>query len=265
MSGYVRIHRTLIDHPAFRNDAESMAFAWMIAKAAWASKRVRYKERCITLERGQLAVSQRDMARALDRDKAWIERLWKRLKNEAMIRVDSEAGVAVITICNYAQYQSPSDASEAVNEAHRKAGARQGQGTEQEREKGKKKNTLPDWIPVDEWGAFRKMRRAMKVPFTEEAEAGIIADLDRLRGEGHCPKLVLLKAVKRGWRGVFGDDDTRARAGKVTAEQQRHNLETMIPLYERMGKTNEAAEARRKLAAIGSVANDVLNRASIGQ
>ena len=27
MSGYVHIHRSLIGHPAFRNDAEAMAFA----------------------------------------------------------------------------------------------------------------------------------------------------------------------------------------------------------------------------------------------
>jgi len=36
---------------------------------------VRYKDRSIILERGQLAVSIRDFADAMDRDKAWIERL----------------------------------------------------------------------------------------------------------------------------------------------------------------------------------------------
>lgn len=142
MSGYVRIHRTLGGHHAFRNDAEAMAFAWMVMRAAWRPTRVRYKDRGLVLQRGQLAVSQRDMASALDRDKAWIERLWKRLKAEAMIEVATEAGVAVITICNYATYQAsegereapPETPREAVNEA----GARQAQGTEQVREEEKK-------------------------------------------------------------------------------------------------------------------------------
>lgn len=142
MSGHVRIHRTLIGHPAFRNDAEAMAFAWLVIRAAWRPTRVRYKERSITLRRGQLSVSQRDMARALDRDKAWIERLWKRLRAEAMIEVASEAGVAVITICKYDDYQASGAAREAVNEAQGEAGARQGQGTEQEREEEKKEGSV---------------------------------------------------------------------------------------------------------------------------
>jgi hypothetical protein len=134
LSGYVRIHRALIGHPAFRTDAEAMAFAWLVMRAAWKPVRVRYKERPIFLNRGQVAVSQRDMARALDRDKAWIERLWKRLRAEAMIAVAVEAGVAVITICNYNDYQGERDSREAADEALNEAEARQGQGTEQGRE-----------------------------------------------------------------------------------------------------------------------------------
>ncbi len=82
------------------------------------------------------------MAAALDRDKAWIERLWKRLRGEAMINVASEAGVAVITICKYEQYQTKPEVREAANdgpsEAPFEAGARQAQGTEQVREEIKK-------------------------------------------------------------------------------------------------------------------------------
>ena len=140
MSGYARIHRSLIGHPAFRNDAEGMAFAWMILRASWKPVRVRYKGRAFVLERGQLAVSQRDMADALDRDKAWVERLWKRLKTEAMIQVAYEAGAAVITIANYNEYQAEADEREAPDEAAREApneaDVRQARGTEQRREEG---------------------------------------------------------------------------------------------------------------------------------
>jgi hypothetical protein len=134
MSGYVRLYRKMLGHPAFRNDGEALAFAWMVLRAAWRPARVRYKERILPLARGQLSVSQRDMARAIDRDKAWVERLWKRLKSEAMMTVDVEAGVTVITICNYSEYQFDAADREAVDEADGEAGARQGRGTEQVRE-----------------------------------------------------------------------------------------------------------------------------------
>jgi hypothetical protein len=235
MSGYVRIHRTLIGHPAFRNDAEAMAFAWLVAKAAWRSVRVRYKERPICLERGQLAISVREFAAAMDRDKAWIERLLKRLKTEGMVETLTETGVTVITICNYGQYQTEAVLCETPSETpaktQRKTGARQGQDTEQEREKGKKeKIALPGWLPETEYLAFRKMRKAMRVPYTDDAERGIIADLERLRAEGHDLKKVLMKAVKRSWRGVFGDDDTLATGDQkreLTAQEWRDLAELL--------------------------------------
>lgn len=141
MSGYVRIHRSLLGHPAFRNESETMAFAWLIAKAAWKPTRVRYKGHAIGLKRGQLAISQRDMAAAFDRDKAWIGRLIQRLKSETMIETRTEAGVSLITICNYDGYQAENENGEAGREAAHEAGneaaPRQRRGTEQRKEEQK--------------------------------------------------------------------------------------------------------------------------------
>lgn len=269
MSGYVRIHRSLIGHPAFRNDAEAMAFAWLVARAAWRSTRVRYKEKGICLERGQLAISVREFAFAMDRDKAWIERLVKRLRNEGMLQTVTETGVTVITICNYNEYQGDSASGETTGETPRKTrgetDARQTQDTEQEGNKGKKETkraapALPDWLPNEEWAAFRKMRKAMKVPFTDDAERGIIDDLDRLRGEGHCPKKVLLKAVKRGWRGVFGDEDTKADAAKV--ERDAAWYQKQADWCERHGKPHDAAEHRKRAMSIGQLAAEIARGAT---
>lgn len=137
--GYVRLYRSLLGHAAFRNDAEAMAFAWMIARAAWRPTKVRYRERTISLVRGQLAVSIRDLAEHLDRPKGWTERLLKRLKSETMIETASETGVLVITICKYKDYQGENDKRETVNGTTRRTGAGQGQDTEQRREENKNK------------------------------------------------------------------------------------------------------------------------------
>lgn len=144
MSGFTFIHRRVLRHPVFRNEAEALAFVWLIMRAAWQPTKVRYKDRLISLQRGQVAVSQRDMARALDRDKAWVERLWKRLKDEAMVEAvpeaGREAGVSVLNICNYNDYQSFQNKSEAAGEAE----ARQARGTEQEIEGNKETKEKKD-------------------------------------------------------------------------------------------------------------------------
>ena len=263
MSGYVRIHRTLIEHPAFRTDAEAMAFAWLVAKASWRSTRIRYKGHGVCLERGQLAISIREFAVAMDRDKAWIERLLKRLKSEAMVETAAEAGVTVVTICNYDKYQADCEAVETPRETVGETRARQTRDTEQRREKGKKeKIALPDWLPLDAWEAFRKMRKAMRVPFTEEAERGIIADLERLKGEGHCPERVLLKAVTRGWRGVFGDEDTKAPFAKQQTAMTPEEAERRAEALERFNMGDAATELRRKYAApIGELVGKITRAA----
>lgn len=221
MSGYVRIHRSLIGHPAFRNDAEAMAFAWLVAKAAWKATRVRYKERAIILQRGSLAVSQRDMAKALDRDKAWIERLWKRLKSEAMIEVACEAGVAVISICNYAQYQAVSNEREAANEAPQEAGARQAQGTEQIREEVKEVSSepkgssprpwaLPVGVSLQVWTDLLSNRKRKRLGNTPTAWKQFQDDLARISVQTGIPppKLIELCTAK-GWGAIYDPRDER--------------------------------------------------------
>jgi DNA-binding transcriptional regulator YhcF (GntR family) len=251
MSGYVRIHRTLIDHPAFRTDAEAMAFAWLVAKASWRSSRVRYKGHGVCLERGQLAISVREFAMAMDRDKAWIERLLKRLKNEGMVETAAETGVTIVTICNYDKYQSECVSGETAAETQGETRARQTQDTEQRREKGKKKETiaLADWVPVEPWEAFKRMRKGMKVPFTPDAERGILADLEKLRNEGHDLEKVLLKAVKRGWRGVFGDEDTKRAAVKIVRAMTPSEMHSSIRYHrEVLGDEKRAKELEAELA-----------------
>jgi hypothetical protein len=222
MSGYVRLYRSLVsEHPAFRNDSEAMAFAWLVAKAAWQPARVRYKERIISLNRGQLAISQRDMARALDRDKAWVERLWKRLKAEAMIAVDSEAGVAVITICKYEQYQSRGIGREALDEAPDEAGARQGQGTEQVREEGKKISSEPigssprPWacplgVSSQVWADLLSNRKRKRLGTTPTAWKHFNDDLARVSLQtGIPPPQLIEQCTAKGWGAIYDPRNNR--------------------------------------------------------
>ncbi len=135
--GYVRIYRALLGNASFRNDGEALAFAWMVIRAAWRPTKINYKDRTLTLQRGQLAISTRDMAAAIDRDKAWITRFWNRAKNEAMIETRAETGVTVITICNYDQFQGERDRSETAPETRPETRVRQERDTEQRREEDK--------------------------------------------------------------------------------------------------------------------------------
>jgi hypothetical protein len=108
---------------------------------------------------------------------------------------------------------------------------------------------LPDWVPAEPWAAFEAMRKAMgpKVPFTDEAKRGIVRELEELRGQGHDPAKLLLKAVKKGWRSLFGGDDTRAANGRAAAPMNAEQIRAGIRFAEDNQDPDRAAELKRQL------------------
>lgn len=152
-AGFIKIHRSLIDHPVFKTAAERWAFVELIALAAWKPMTVRYKDRIITLERGQCAVSLRDFAARIGEwEDSKVLRFFEKLKKRGMIRRQSEAGVSVITICNYNKYQDDGNDTESQSEAPTEAGPKHHRSTEKEREEREEDSSPPTVPPkgVDE-------------------------------------------------------------------------------------------------------------------
>jgi hypothetical protein len=232
MSGYARIYRSLIGHPAFRNDAEAMTFAWMVVKAAWRPARVRYKGHPIDLERGQLAISVRDFATVMDRDKAWIERLLKRLKGETMIETRHETGVNVITICNYDKYQSDLTLGETPRETPQKTEARQRRDTEQEREEGKKGISepkgssprpwaCPDGVDRQVWADLLSNRKRKRLSNTPTAWKHFNDDLERVSRESGIPAAQLIeRCAAKGWGGIYDPRGGAELPGREAGRRQ---------------------------------------------
>jgi hypothetical protein len=62
----------------------------------------------LELKRGQVAASLRFMADKWQWREPRVRRFLKRLKTDAMIDAATDAGITVITICNYDKYQKVS-------------------------------------------------------------------------------------------------------------------------------------------------------------
>lgn len=228
-NGYVRVHRALLDHPAFRNDAEAMAFAWLVLRAAWRPVRVRYKARALVLQRGQLAVSVRDFAAAMDRDRGWTERLIKRLKKDGMIATAANVGVLVITVCNYDAYQ-----------ADREGGAtpfatatRQGRDTEQGREESKKGNP-----PLEPAGGVAKtfLPKDWVIPPVADLPPNARACATQWSAESYAAQGEAFAGYWRGRRGRNADWHA-AWANRVVT------IHGMVMRDEKYGRAPPAADA----------------------
>lgn len=113
--GVFAVDRGLFDHPFFKNEpfTEREAFQWLIAEASFRDRTRRIGNVVVKLNRGQLAASLRFMAERFAWNEPRVRRFLTRLKTDAMIDAETDAGITVITITNYKKYQRvslPNDA-----------------------------------------------------------------------------------------------------------------------------------------------------------
>lgn len=79
----------------------------------------------------------------------------------------------------------------------------------------------PEWLPLQEFEEFAKMRQRIRKPLTDWAKHLVVLDLQGLREKGFDPAQVLNQSTKKSWQGVFEIRDSRGGAGGTETEQQR--------------------------------------------
>lgn len=112
MSGFVCLHREAFDHPLLQDGEHFRAWFWLVSRACWKPTKFDVGGRVITLERGQLSCTVREIAQALGWSKSTVDRFIQRLVNEEMVictraKTGTNSGTSrsIITICNYEKYQ----------------------------------------------------------------------------------------------------------------------------------------------------------------
>ena len=163
MSGFIAMQRDALDHPVLHDAERFRAWFWLVANAAWRPTRSRISGQIITLKTGQLSFSIRFLAEAWGWSKSRVDRFLSELRSEGMIETCSKIGTvagrkagqaqSVITICNYAKYQTP--ANDAWDSSGTQSGTAAGQQRDKEEQgnKGTRKNITArkTCVPDDFW------------------------------------------------------------------------------------------------------------------
>lgn len=145
MSGWVSMDRGWRDNLAFEEPRDPMsdadAWFWLIEHTAWKPlRRTGGQGQSVTIERGQIHVSDRSLATAFRWDKKRVRRYLARLEQHSMVIQNRDQSGTTLTICNYDKYQQ-SRAPEGP--------AKDQSGTTQEQ---RKQDTTPNGVgvpPVD--------------------------------------------------------------------------------------------------------------------
>lgn len=141
MSGWFAMSRSMFDHPIFEGHAERVGvWAWMLSKAAWKDTRQDANGKTVTVNRGQLLTSYRQMSKATGVPIQPLRTLIGRLQDEHAINTDTNTGRLRITICNYEKYQ---DAGKASNTGDNTRPTRDQHTTNTQKEQVNKYNNIP--------------------------------------------------------------------------------------------------------------------------
>jgi hypothetical protein len=117
--GVFAVDRGIWDHDLL-SDSEPFsrreAWLWLLSEAAWKPHKRRIMGRPIDLGRGQYAGSLRFIASKWRWSEPRTRRFLAALISAEMIDANSDAGVTVVTICNYDEYQRVSLPTDAIRE-----------------------------------------------------------------------------------------------------------------------------------------------------
>ena len=140
--GFVRLYRSILENPSFRDIGEAMFFAFLVLRANWRSGERRYDERVYKLERGDLVLGERKLAEGFGWGRQKVRSVINRLEATTMLtRKWDQHGTQrapVITICNYSLYQ---DVRESPNQGTTQAKPKANPPKKEEKEK-KEDNTV---------------------------------------------------------------------------------------------------------------------------
>ena len=113
-SGFIKLHRRLLDNPIVTKDADHLAvWIWLLLKAAWIESDVAFGKQKITLQPGQLPpISRRTIASELQIDQSKVQRILKSFENEHQIEQQMGSHSRLITIVSWDKYQHTEPQSE---------------------------------------------------------------------------------------------------------------------------------------------------------
>lgn len=106
-SGWIKIHRSITDHP-FASDPHWVAlWVWMLCRATRSERRARIGKtaKTFTLEPGQFISGRKQMSKATGIHESKINRLIGVMKSDQQIGQQSSPVGSVFTILNWDQYQ----------------------------------------------------------------------------------------------------------------------------------------------------------------
>lgn len=188
MSGWIKIHRQIIDWEWFTDTTTFRVFLQLLLKANHKEK----KYRGMVLKVGTIITSRDILAFETSLSVQQVRTALDKLKSTNEITIKTSSQGTIIEVVNYSKYQL------VTNEVTNKQPTSNQQVTTNKNEK-KEKNEKE--VILDSWIEYRK---SAKKTLTQQSIKSILVKMENYTNE-QC-KFVINKSIEQGWQGLFWDN-----------------------------------------------------------
>ena len=188
MSGWIKIHRQIIDWEWFTDTTTFRVFLQLLLKANHKEK----KYRGMVLKVGTIITSRDILAFETSLSVQQVRTALDKLKSTNEITIKTSSQGTIIEVVNYSKYQI------ATNEVTNKQPTSNQQVTTNKNDK-KEKNEKE--VILDSWIEYRK---SAKKTLTQQSIKSILVKMENYTNE-QC-KFVINKSIEQGWQGLFWDN-----------------------------------------------------------
>jgi hypothetical protein len=188
MSGWIKLHRQIIEWEWFSDTNTFRVFLQLLLKANHKEK----KYRGMVLKVGTIITSREILAFETRLSIQQVRTALDKLKSTNEITIKTSSQGTIIEVVNYAKYQL------VTNEVTIKEPTSNQQVTTNKNEK-KEKNEKE--VILDSWIEYRK---SAKKTLTQQSIKSILVKMEKYTNE-QC-KFVINKSIEQGWQGLFWDN-----------------------------------------------------------
>ena len=188
MSGWIKIHRQIIEWEWFTDTTTFRVFLQLLLKANHKEK----KYRGMVLKVGTIITSRDILAFETSLSVQQVRTALDKLKSTNEITIKTSSQGTIIEVVNYAKYQL------VTSEVTNKQPISNQQVTTNKNEK-KEKNEKE--VILDSWIEYRK---SAKKTLTQQSIKSILVKMENYTNE-QC-KFVINKSIEQGWQGLFWDN-----------------------------------------------------------
>jgi len=104
-NGWIALHRKIYTSTDFKNQMEVAVFMYLLSMASYQPTKVTYRKKTIILNRGDVSIAYRDLAKKFDTTVNKIRTIIKNLKTTKNITQTLHKRLSVFSIVKYSKYQ----------------------------------------------------------------------------------------------------------------------------------------------------------------